>query len=145
MRFLASVGANGSLAVHDNQKWVKALARNKGKRVEIELRSETEVRSNRANSYWWGVVIPFVSEQWERGRDGPPLPKETVHDALVSALSPVEPIQTELALVRPRSSRMSVAEFSQMIEAVREWASHKYTNPDGTPVQLPSPEEWSEA
>lgn len=139
MRFLASVGANGSLAIHDHARWAKALQRNRGKRVELELRNETEVRSDRANRYWWGVVIPFVAEQWGRTRQSDaPVDKHVIHDALVGALSPVEPIETELGLVRPRSSQMSVAEFSQMIEAVREWAFQKYQ------AHLPGPEEWNE-
>lgn len=139
MRFSASVAPDGSLRVYVHERWAGWLAERKGQRLEVELRDEAAIRSNRQNRYWWAVCVKTVQECWqlERG-DRLPLPKEHVHDALVMAFGGGL-VETPLGRTRKSSASMTVEEFSKLIEATAEYLHHKYG------CVLPKPEEWSEA
>ena len=139
MRFAAAVRADGSLLIYAEEAWKKALIKRKGQRVELELRDEAAIRSHRANAYWWAVCVPFVQECWQRETgDVLPLPKEAVHDALVTAFGGGV-VMTPLGKARRNSTAaMTVVEFSTLIDAVREYALQKYGS------VIPTPEEWGE-
>lgn len=147
MRFPATVRADGSLLIFSEEAWKKALAKRAGQRVEVELRSEAQIRSARQNRFFHGPVLDFVASLWwkdgvrYRTPDGAdlPLPKEAVKDALVTAFGGGL-IQTPLGKARRRSTAdMTVAEFSEMLERIGDYCLHKV----GARGVLPSPEEWS--
>jgi hypothetical protein len=99
---------------------------------------QTAIRSARQNRYWYGVVVQTVNEIWTReARRETPYPKGAVHGALVGAFGG-DWVETPLEIVRPSSAELTVAEFSQMIDAVAGWLKDEYK------VILPSPEEWME-
>lgn len=137
MRF--SAFSDGTLRVRNPEQWSEWLVKRKGQRLEVELRDEAAIRSSRQNRYYWGVCIPFIQECWQRDSGAAlPLPKDAVHDALVRALAETEEQMTPLGPGRRSSSSMTVAEFTRLIDAVREYALTKYES------HIPTPEEWSE-
>lgn len=134
MRFPAHVTVDGALEVYDQAAWRQALQRKAGKRVWVELLSEAQVRSSQQNRYWWAVVVATVSDLWEREglrmRTGEgvqiPLPKEVIHDALVTAFGGGV-VETPLGKARRKSTpQMTVDEFSALIDATKEYVLHKY-------------------
>ena len=126
MRFAAHVTDGGVLQVYDEAKWHQALDKRSGKRVWVELLSEAQIRSNQQNRRWWGLIVPAVQECWQRDRgDTLPLPKEAVHDALVAAFGGGM-VKTPLGRARRSTTSMSTEEFTALMEAVEEYALHKY-------------------
>lgn len=136
MKLSASVAIDGTLRIHDHERWVKWLWKHKTQPVEVEIRSEAKARTSQANRFWHGVVVPLVAEQWEREK-GYLIPRPFVHDALVGAFGG-EWKDTPLGRARRSSADMNVLEFSAMIERTAEYLKEKYG------CVLPKPEEWQE-
>ncbi len=144
MRFAAHAIEGPKLHVYDEGRWLDALdKRVGGKRFWVELLSEAQIRSSQQNKYWWGVVVDTVAQLWDvdgwrwKMANGVevPLPKEAVHDALVTAFGGGV-VATPLGKARRRSTaEMSVEDFSVLIENVKEYALHKYQ------IVIPDPEE----
>lgn len=146
MRTAASVTPEGTLRIYETTRLDAWLAKRKGQRIELELRTEAQIRSSQQNRYWHGVVVSTVADLWERegvrmrtaGGVVIPLPKEAVHDALVTAFGGGV-VTTPLGRARRKSTtQMTVEEFSGLIDAVRDYALQKYGS------VIPTPEEWSE-
>lgn len=151
MRFAAQSrrpagGAPGiELQVYDLDRWHHALERRFGKgRFYVELRDEAEERSSQQNRYWWGVIVKAVREQWiregvqivtESGVEMP-IPKEQVHDALVTAFGGGM-VRTPLGRARKGSSSMSVEEFGHLIEVTSEWWHDRYKSTFPAPGESP--------
>lgn len=139
MKFAASVTADGTIRIHDHHRRDRWTAQRLDQRIEVELRDAAAIRSDRQNRYWWAVCVPFVQECWQRERGARlPLPKEAVHDALMTAFGGGW-IDTPLGRARNSSARMKVDDFTRLIESVQEYALTKYE------AVLPTPEDWSEA
>jgi hypothetical protein len=139
MRFSASIDADSSLRVHQHEKWSGWLSKRKGQRVEVELRDEAAIHSDRQRRYWFGVVVQTVSDIWTREKDREtPFPKEAVHGALVGAFGP-EWTETPFGRERASFASMKKDEVRELIDRVAEWLKDRYGS------ILPSPEEWSES
>lgn len=121
------------------------LLKRNGQGVEVEIRDQAAIRSNRQNRYWWGCIVKTVAEQWEREgilwQEVPgvptPLPTDVVHDALVTAFGDGF-VDTPFGRARRSTTSYSVKEFTRLIDRVAEWYLEKYKG------HLPKPEEWSE-
>ena len=137
MRLPASIGPDGALRFDSERVQAWCLKR-PGQRVEMELRDEAAIRSNRQNRYWHGCVVSGIRDIWKAER-GVLYDHDAVHGALVGAFGG-EWTKTPLGLERPSSASMPVARFSRMIDEVREYALHEYEHP----YVIPTPEEWSE-
>jgi len=66
VRLPATIDADGLLDLRLPETAREWLKKRSGQRVEVELRDEAAIRSNRQNRYWFGCVIPFVADQWHR-------------------------------------------------------------------------------
>ena len=147
MRFLGMVGPDGLFHPWSPEAWVRWLEKRMGQRVEVELRDEAAIRSSRQNRFLHGPVLDFVAALWwkdgvrYRISDGAelPLPKEAVKDALVTAFGGGV-IPTPLGKARRRSTAdMTVVEFSEMLDRINEYCTHK----EGARGPIPTPEEWN--
>jgi len=136
MKFSAVVGPTGGPRPHNLTGYMDWLKRRRGQRIEIELRDEAAIRSNRQNRYWFGVVVQFFRDEWER--EGHVVPRDVVHDVLVRTFADIDETKTPLGNGRRSTRSMTVAEFSKLIDTVGEYALHKYG------ATIPTPEEWSE-
>ena len=140
MRFNGFVGPDGSFRPWDNHRWVEWLRKHKGQRIEVELRDEKAIRSSRQNRYWWGVIVPFFADQFQRERgDALPLPHDVVHDVLVFTFATGERSrETPFGTGRRSSASMTTVVFTEMIDRARESARERYQS------EIPSPEEWGD-
>lgn len=137
MRFSAHVDNHGTLNFYDLIRLSKWLAERKGQRLEVELRDEAAVHSDRQRGYWFGCVVQTVNEIWtrEKGRELP-YHKDAIHGALLRAFG-TEWLDTPMGKERPSFASMSKAQVSKLIDGVAEWLVERYA------VVLPSPEEWT--
>lgn len=114
--FAADIMPDLSIKFHQQDVWDSKLASLKGKRVKItmrEFKASDNIRSIRANAYYWGVVIEIL-------RDYFGYEKEEMHDALGLLFrrnydGPIETVDG--------TSGMKSEAFWNYIERVRIWAA----------------------
>jgi hypothetical protein len=134
--FRAKVDEEGALRMEQPGRWRAWLAARKGKLLDLTVTRRRERRSNAANRYWWGVVVPLAVELLSVGLDLP-LPREAVHYKLVEVFG--AHVDSLLGPVGVRSSEMTSEQFHQLTSDVREWMLHKFG------VVCPTPEDRWEA
>lgn len=151
MRLPANIDSDGILHVpfhrEDCERWRE---KRKGTRIEVELRDEAAIRSNRQNRFLHGPVLDEFARVWkadgwrhvneEREHE---LPRWMVRARVLAAFCPHDWVTLPdggRMMVRRSSADLSRAEFSAMLEEMAEYLVHK----DGERGLLPSPEEWSE-
>jgi hypothetical protein len=141
-RFYASVNDESKLVLEDRIAWAASLSDLRGQRVVVTITKPKKHRSVQANKFWWSLVVPTFQEVWSNARDRAGLPeytKEETHDVLVQVLAGCEDGPLPGSRVRKRTSEMSTAQFSKMIDDARELALHKYG------MAMPAPgESWDE-
>ena len=103
----------------------------KGQRVEVVFRKERSQRSLNQNSYYWGVIVQMLAEEF--GYD-----PEEMHEVLLAEKSreygenPLAPPKIK------RSSSMSTVEAEEYFERVRRWALTEFG------IRIPLPNEVEE-
>jgi hypothetical protein len=122
----------GGLLVLDRPKdYAKHLRSLAGQYVEIVARKRRSKRSLDQNAWWWGKCLPLIAE--ELGYD------KHDHDALHYALvakcfgTHMDP-KLNVDVPNARSSQLSTAEFSELMEWVVRWAATEY----GIVIPLPN-------
>jgi hypothetical protein len=112
-------------------RWRAVLARHEGRRIEVEIGREYNVRSLKQNAYYWRVVVPFYGE-WA-GEE-----KEEAHETLKTLHLMVEHILPSGELVRKPGStrRLSTVDFNAYVERVCTWLAQQgvYVPPPGEKV-----------
>lgn len=89
-----------------------------GQRFEETFERWRPVRTDRANRFYWGVLVPLAQYQLSKMRDLP-LSKDRTHYVLVAAFAGCD--ETPLGPVPVRTSTMDVGQFSIYCEKVQAW------------------------
>ena len=102
--------------------FVKAFCRKDGTRMVVTAKKWVPKRSNDANRYWFGVVVPLFQE--EMGLDDP----YQVHHAVLCAIGHYEPkeILGEIKPVPKRTRDLPADEFSKLIDAANRLFAEYY-------------------
>jgi hypothetical protein len=112
--------SGGELHVHDRQGLRRALAAfPEGTVVTLSIATPTQKRSDQQNRFWHGFVIPAFSE-----RCGYEF--EEMKDILALKLLPREIVDFESGEVRivpGHTSKLTVAEFNDLIERAQRWGA----------------------
>lgn len=117
--------ANASIPMPVMQQVMRGLRVMDGKNVRITLEEVKRRRSDKQNRYYWGVIIPMVTEMFLD--TGNTLDGEQVHEFLkehVGALKDVvsDPHGVIHSVVRS-STKLTTAEWEDYMERVRAWAA----------------------
>jgi hypothetical protein len=134
------VVVDGKLKIYDLNGFNRGLTLfGSGEEIEIEVRELHEGRSQRANRYYFGVVLKLISEETGHSVDD-------VHEAMVKQFLPDEQKQVEffhrltgekmqVTVGGRRSSKLSREDFYTFVEQVRAWAGEflGVTTPDPDP------------
>lgn len=122
--------------------WRRSLAGLKGKRVSLTLEEYKDTRSQKANAYYWSVVLKLLSA--ETG-----MTPEEIHDAMCVKFLPNEAKRVEffnrmtgecmaVEVDRRRSSKLKGGAFYDFVETVRLWGVEFL----GVITPDPDPEYW---
>jgi hypothetical protein len=138
--FIATVKP-GALSPNDKGAWKEFLTPLVGKTVQVTIATLAQVRRNRANRYWRGVVVEYFREVWSQKYRKPlGLPEYTsdeAHYALVSALRECR-IDAQGVKIIPPTRTMTVAEFAELTADAKKMAYEDYGS------ILPEPNEVDE-
>jgi len=116
----------GKLTILDFEKekikrWCLSL---KGKWVDITIKKHRKDRTNDQNAYYWGVVIPILSDYF--GHDNP----EDMHAELKELFNPVESKVAPGTKIGGTTTKMSTEEFmaseTSYVERICRWAASEY-------------------
>jgi hypothetical protein len=121
----------------DVATWAKD---HKGKRVEVVFRQQETLRTARQNNYYWGAVLPVLTDFYNDTRSLIfPVHQSVVHEEMKKAWLGVD----EEGRVK-HSKNLSAVQFSEMVEAIRDFLATKVgVDRLGTKgYYVPSPEEW---
>jgi hypothetical protein len=113
--FRGKVG-NGRLWLELRDDFAKLIQTLEGKDIEVILRKQRKQRSLNQNSWYWGCIIPLLSEHC--GYDA-----EEMHGALKERFLRDREHETN-GLVKIRSSTsLDTAEFTEYVESCRRLAA----------------------
>ncbi len=109
----------------------QVIASFEGKRVEVTIRLKRNYRSNRANSYYHGVVVDDIATEMRRlgweSPSGGPITNEEVHELLklkfLSTGTLVNPSTGEYETTPGSTTRLTSSEFADYIAAIKQWAT----------------------
>ena len=115
-----------SLHLDKNWETLEALRELEGKRVEVTFKEWKNTRSNRANRYYWGVVIPSVFKAFaEMGIKL--VNHEQGHEALrIKFLMEEVQVGKESFRVPKSTSRMKTDEFANYIFVIVDYLREYY-------------------
>jgi hypothetical protein len=109
----------GELHVHDRQSFERAMRRFPDGPVTVTVATPSQKRSDAQNKYWHGFVIPAFTE-----RCGYEFAE--MKDILALKLLPREIVDFETGEVRVvpgHTSKLTVAEFNDLIERAQRWGA----------------------
>lgn len=116
--FEARSTEQGGLVLAELEKFRRHLATLAGKPLELVVRRKRAKRSNEANRYYWGIVIPLIAE--ELGYD-----KDDCHEVLAMHFLRIENCPVTGAPRRKRTPDCDSAEFAEYVEkCIRLAAEH---------------------
>jgi hypothetical protein len=121
----------GRLVFGQPLAWARTLGRLEGKFVEVICRPQRSKRSTAQNAWWHGVAVEMVAEECGYDRHD----HETLHYALVAKCFGTTEDAHGLAVPNKRSSKLSTAEFSELMEWVIRWAAAELH------IRIPLPDE----
>ena len=117
----------GKLDIVDHEKeairrWCRTFK--DGTRVDIVIRKHSSKRTNQQNRYYWGTVIPILSNYF--GHDNP----EDMHQDLKQKFNPTESKIEPGKIIGGTTTKMSTIEFmvsdDSYVERICRWASMDY-------------------
>jgi hypothetical protein len=118
---------NGKLRLLDREKesirrWCMTFK--SGAHVEIIIRSYRSKRTNDQNAYYWGVVIPILSDYF--GYD-----HEEMHEELKIMFNPIQSKIDPMRKIGGSTTKLSTVEFysdekNSYIERICRWAASEY-------------------
>lgn len=129
---------NGNLK-RNREQIKQAIASFEGKEIIITIDKAKKTRSNKQNSYYWGVCIPLIQSGLKYAT-GEFRSSENIHyNILLPLFSPsVEIINTYTGQVlteRISSSEMTTIQFMEYVMEIQKWSS-EFLN-----VDIPDPNE----
>lgn len=119
--FAAEVTTDGRLQIKEPATWralLARLAKRKRRGVTVVLSPERRQRTNQQNRWYWGVVVPALSEWSGYERD-------EMHELLGRMFLAIERALPNGAVIASRRSTadLSTEEFSEYCERVRRFAA----------------------
>lgn len=128
---------DGRLPERDAKRIGEVIRKFDGKRVVVSIEEVKKTRSSQSNRYYWGVCVKLITDAFRDA--GNMVNSDDTHDFLkahVGKLSQVFVTAEGEVLRGPGSTaKLTTAEFSNYIEAVRAWAA------DMLDLKIPSPDE----
>jgi len=108
--------SQGKLRFERPERWLVALSKLEGKKVELVLRKRRSQRSESQNRYYWGVIVEILASHCG-------YTSEEMHEALkVKFLGSAH--EDERGLIRVRSSAaLSIDEFIRYTNEIVRWAA----------------------
>jgi len=92
--------------------------------VDVTIKKKRKKRTNDQNAYYWGVVIPILSDYF--GHDNP----EDMHTDLKEEFNPVESKIKPEKKIGGTTTKMSTVEFmaseTSYVERICRWAAMEY-------------------
>lgn len=120
--FLANA-SDGGLKWDSPSDVAGALQRVDGRRLRVTIEPWSQTRSLRANNFYFGVVIPAVTEVLWRST-GKLYRKDAVHDFLVRAFLGVD--KTPLGEVAMPTHDMTSDDFNAYVQRIVAWAAQEW-------------------
>lgn len=124
----------GKLIPDDLAAWAICLRHFEGKRVAVEMDTESELRSNPANKRYWAAIVPLVrhvidEDRKEKGQEPiawhPSKWKDDIHERLVLRHAGVTADDTLIGPVRKHTSKMGKREFYLFTESISRWLAEE--------------------
>lgn len=125
-KLLADIKGNKLYLDQDYESY-EALKELEGKRVEVTIKEYKNTRSNRANRYYWGVVIPSVFKAFaEMGIKL--VNQEQAHEMMrIKFLMEEVQIGEESFRVPKSTTKMKTDEFANYIFVIVEYLREYYS------------------
>ncbi|HYH64314.1 MAG TPA: recombination protein NinB [Urbifossiella sp.] len=138
LEFVAPV-VDGRLPERDARRIGEAIRKLGGKRVAITVAEVKKTRSGQQNRYYWGMVVKLVTDAFRDG--GNMVNAEDVHDFLKTHVGKLTQVLVtadgEVFRAPGSTTKLTTAEFSDYVEAVRAWAKEVLD------LDIPTPDESS--
>lgn len=109
------VDALGRLVMDEPGAFARALAKFRGREVQVLIEPKKKRRSDRQNAYYWGVVIEILSDHTGYS-------PEEMHEALRNKFLGFYDKKTGLRVVSS-SAEQDTVEFEKYLTQIRAWAS----------------------
>lgn len=124
---------DGKLAANVRQGIADFIAQFDGEQIDLIVRRHKRQRSLDQNAYWWAVPIAILAEHC--GYE-----PEQMHYALLGEWRGyIDGLHGQPIPRCASSSKLTTAEFTELIEWVQRWAAQVMD------VQIPAPNEWMES
>lgn len=102
--------------------------------INVELQDEKRMHSRQQAKFWWGIVVPTISELWRQEKGWAVAPdKSVIHGAIVGAVFGL--VETPLGPTRRSSTTLTLEEYMELIDWAKSYCLEKYK------VSLPDPSE----
>lgn len=126
---------DGKLQVYNQQAFLQWKRLNTSKRITLTIKVHYKRRSNPQNAYYWGVIIPLVTEGINHF--GNAFTPEETHEFLKAKFNSrqVEVIDGHYLDMPQSTSKMDTREFMDFIERIQQFASMMLN------IYIPSPNE----
>lgn len=112
-----------------------------GKHIKITVERNKSVRSNAQNSYYWGVVLPYVLDgfievgnRMQRNAENIKLIHELMKSKFLDNGAEIADAQGQVYSAPPTTTTLNKSEMGDYIEIIKDWAK-EYLN-----IQIPNPE-----
>ena len=132
-KLLGDVSGFG-LSLDQGFETIHAMRELEGKRVEITIKEYKNTRSNRANRYYWSVVIPSVFEAF--AENGIKLVNQQQAHEMMRRKFLMEEVEIngKPFMIPKSTTEMKIDEFSNYIFVVVEYLRdfYNYTVPEAT-------------
>lgn len=132
-KLLGEVSGFG-LSLDQGFETIHAMRELEGKRVEITIKEYKNTRSNRANRYYWSVVIPSVFEAF--AENGIKLVNQQQAHEMMRRKFLMEEVEIngKPFMIPKSTTEMKIDEFSNYIFVVVEYLRdfYNYTVPEAT-------------
>lgn len=105
----------GRLVMDEPGAFARALAKFRGREVQVLVEPKKKRRSDRQNAYYWGVIIETLSDHTGYAAD-------EMHEALKNKFLGFYDKKTGLRVVSS-SAEQNTVEFENYMSQIRAWAS----------------------
>lgn len=133
MRWTGLEVSHGQLDRNIRQGIADFIARYDGERIDLIVKKHKAQRSLDQNAYWWAVPVTILADHC--GYE-----PEQMHYALLGEWRGyIDGLGWQKIPRCASSSKLTTAEFTDLIEWVQRWAATEMN------VQIPAPSEWEQA
>lgn len=117
------ISEEGKLQVFNVPAYKEWIRYNAGKGIVLSLKTKHKSRSNPQNAYYWGVIIPMVTDAINHL--GNSFTKEETHEFLKARFNfkQVEVIEGHYIDMPQSTSKLDTKEFMTYIENIQQFAS----------------------